>query len=612
MRSASIRLRLGLALALVAILSSTAAGSVAPAAGTAPSRGGVYRVGVEESFGFSDGFDPTGEYVPLAWAIESNLMIRTLVGYDHVAGPAGERLVADLATAVPAPTDGGRTYTFHLRPGVRFGPPVSRAVTSTDVLYALERIAHPKNGAQYAFYYSPIAGFDAYAAGRAKSISGIATPDARTIVFHLTKPTGDFLYRLSLPATGPVPVEVAGCFEGRPGEYGRDVVSTGPYMVEGADAVDASSCATLEPMSGFDPLSSLTLVRNPDYDPKTDSPAARESLPDEFEFTVDASAPDIVDRVAAGDLDDEFAVGLPPAAIERYATSPAGNASFHVDPVDRTRYLSMNLTQPPFDDVHVRRAMNWIVDKAELRHAWGGPTAGLIAHHILPDSMFADELAGYDPYRTPGGHGSLAKARQAMRGSKYDTAHVGTCSAAACHGVLLLADARPTFEKLLPIVEADARRIGITFHVESVGGAAPLLATTSRNVPFAISTAWVKDYPDPVTFFSPLFDGRLIVPRGNADLSLVGLGPARAKKLGVTGNTAAVPTVDRDLDRCAALAGRARLSCYEQLDRTLMTTVVPWIPYLQANVVHITGPRVTRWQFDQFSATTAFAHVAVA
>jgi ABC-type transport system substrate-binding protein len=272
----------------------------------------------------------------------------------------------------------------------------------------------------------------------------------------------------------------------------------------------------------------------------------------------------------------------------------------------------MNLTQPPFDDVHVRRAMNWIVDKAELRQAWGGPLLGQIAHHIVPDTMFRDELAEYDPYATPGDRGSLAKAREAMRGSPYDTAHDGTCSAAACHDVLLLDSTRTTaFLKLLPVVVASAKRIGITFHVVTAAGGYAALGTTAKNIPFAVFTAWTKDYPDAVTFLSPLFDGHSIIPVGNVNTSLVGLRPSQVKKLGVTGSIANIPSVDSDLERCEALAGQLRRRCYEQLDKTLMTGVVPWVPYLQANVAHITGPRVTHWEFDQFSASTAYAHVAV-
>ena len=68
-------------------------------------------------------------------------------------------------------------------------------VSSADFVTAMEREANPKDGAEYAFYYNVIKGWDAYSKGKAKSISGITTPDASTIVFNLTAPTGDFLKR---------------------------------------------------------------------------------------------------------------------------------------------------------------------------------------------------------------------------------------------------------------------------------------------------------------------------------------------------------------------------------------------------------------------------------
>jgi len=595
------------AFALIAGLLASAAGGA-----SGPKPGGVFRVAFESSFGFTDNFDPTGEYYTFSWAIESNLMIRTLVGYNHVPGPAGNVLVPDIATSVPKPSDGATTYTFHIKKGVKFGPPVGRQVTSADFLYAMERLARPKNGAEYAFYYSPIAGFADYAAGKAKAISGIRTPNASTIVFHLTRPTGDFLYRLAMPATGPIPVEVAKCFEGQAGRYGKDVVSTGPYMIAGADKVDDSSCAKVKPMSGFDGQTILDLVRNPDYDPKTDSPAARQNFPDEFRFTVDPNITDIVDRVGAGDLEDENAPTLPSQALEQYATNAAKRQYLHVYSADLVQYLTMNLTQPPFDDVHVRKAMNWITDKAALRQIFGGPLTGKIAGHIVPDSIFDNQLAEFDPYATPGDHGDLAKAKAAMKGSKYDTKHDGMCSAAACHNVLLLVDSASSYQRMLPVVQADAHKIGITFHVSVINGAYPTLQNTAKNIAIATFPGWAKDYADPLTYFQALFAGSSIIPQGNTNYSLVGLKPSQARSLGVTGSVKGVPSVDSQLARCAELAGQARLSCYESLDRTLMTTVVPWVPWLFLNAAHIAGPKVTRWVYDQFSAATAYAHVAVA
>src|SRR3954471_11852169 len=86
--------------------------------------GGTYRVGWEAEFGWTNAFDPTGEYLGNAWALYSNLLIRTLVGYNHVSGAAGNKLVPDLAKSMPAVSNGGKTYTFHLKNNVKFAPPV--------------------------------------------------------------------------------------------------------------------------------------------------------------------------------------------------------------------------------------------------------------------------------------------------------------------------------------------------------------------------------------------------------------------------------------------------------------------------------------------------------
>ncbi len=110
------------ALAAVTMI-ALAAAQAKPTHTSGPKPGGTYRVAFEQAFGFTDGFDPTGEYYTYSFDIFSNLMIRTLVGYDHVAGPAGNVLVPDIATSVPKPTNGGKTYTFHLKQGVKFGPP---------------------------------------------------------------------------------------------------------------------------------------------------------------------------------------------------------------------------------------------------------------------------------------------------------------------------------------------------------------------------------------------------------------------------------------------------------------------------------------------------------
>jgi len=379
--------------------------------------GGVFRVEWESSFDFTAGFDPTGEYLGEAFGIYSNLLVRTLVGYNHVAGAPGNVIVPDLATNTGVITNGGKTYTFKLKDGIKFGPPLNRAITSKDILFAFQRIGTTSVGAQYGFYYDAIKGMAAFKSGKSKVISGIKTPDLKTISFTLTKPTGDFRYRLSMPAAGPQPQEVAGCFT-KPNEYGRYVISSGPYMIAGSDKLNASSCDTIKAaggLSGWDGDKVLDLVRNPAYEKSSDSPKARENLPDQFTFTVNSNVDDIYAKVARGDIEEEVA-GETPSVLREYKDS----SQLHTNDGDRTWYLTMNLTQAPFDDVHVRRAVNFVVNRQALRKAWGGESAGQVATHIAPDAVLANKLKGYAPYGKDG-TGDLAKAKREMKLSKYDS-----------------------------------------------------------------------------------------------------------------------------------------------------------------------------------------------
>ena len=160
-------------LALTAVgLVAVAASLAVPASGQQTSlRGGTYRVGWELDqgrLGFLAGLDPTVEFTFGASGIYSSLLVRTLVGYRHVAGRAGQELVPDLARDVPRPSGGGRTYAFTLKRGIKFGPPVNREITSRDIRYAIERLARLKNDSIWAPAFNDIRGFAAYRKGEAE------------------------------------------------------------------------------------------------------------------------------------------------------------------------------------------------------------------------------------------------------------------------------------------------------------------------------------------------------------------------------------------------------------------------------------------------------------
>jgi peptide/nickel transport system substrate-binding protein len=567
-------------------------------------RGGTLRLATT-GFDFDGGFDPVIESTGFARGLYGNLLLRNLVGYRHRSGAAGNELVPDLAREIPEPSGGGTTFTFKLKQGIKFGPPLSREITSKDVAYAFERIAAAPTGT-FTPLYDVVEGLGAFRAGTAKRISGIQTPDAKTITFKLTKPVGDFLHLLALPAAAPVPREVAGCFA-EPGGYGRVLIADGPYMVEGSDTLDASRCGRLTPLSGFDPAKRLVLVRNPSYDPATDSVDVRSANVDRVTIAVVDSPGEIFARIERGELDGS--PDTPPAAIVRkYEDTQELRDRLKAFPADTVWYISMNLTTPPFDDVHVRRAANLAIDRARLQQARGGPTWGSVATHIVPESLYRGAFAaGYDPYPLSG-----EQAKEEMKKSRYDADKDGVCDRDACRGVVNVSRNLPEWREMDRVITESFDAIGIRTRARELptDTAYRTIGTVAAEVPITATPSWPRSYPDPGTFLS-IFQGTAITPTDNVNHSLVGLTAAQARSLGVKPPAGGVPSVDRDVAGCSAKFGGDRDGCWAALDKKLTEDIVPWIPYLFSNKVEVIGPALTGYDYDQSSGEMAYAHVGV-
>ena len=607
----------GLALALALVAAACGGGGNEPSTSgqqAAPERGGVLRTAISD-FGFTNGFDPTGEYVAVAIDLYG-AMERTLMGYKHVAGPPGNQVVPDLASAPPEVSSDGLKYTFKLKPGVKWAPPLNRDVTSKDVAYAFQRINAAPLVAQYGFwYYGVIKGMNGKAKTADEPVSGIETPDNQTIIFNLEKPTGSFLYRLSMPAAAPIPQEVAKCFT-KAGDYGRYVMSNASYMIQGADKLDISSCSAMKPISGFDPSKSLTLVRNPNYDQATDD--TRSNFVDAITVTVDTNVDDIFSRIQAGDLDSSISDQPPKPVLQQYLTDAAKKPFLHSNSGDRTWYITMNWAVPPFDDLHVRKAANWVMDKAGILQAWGGSTFGDIATHNIPPIVLDDKLtADYNPYGTEGNRGDEAKAKEEMKQSKYDTNKDGVCDAKECSNLVMINRNTPTFADSEAVVVSSLNKIGIKVKPRELASSAAYttIQTVKNRIPIALNAGWGKDFADAVSFVVPLFDSRSIIPTGNTNYPLQGLTPDQAKTLGIpypSGVT--IPSVDADIDACQKIPAEQKdqsTQCYADIDKKLMEEDVPWVPYLWAKNITVTGNTVTKWEFDQFSGYLSFTQMAV-
>jgi peptide/nickel transport system substrate-binding protein len=573
-------------------------GTTASTSGSAsPAAGGVLRVGAS-SFGLTDGLDPSGEYTSPGWSALWP-MLRNLVSYRVAPGAEGLRIVPDLATSVPAPTADGLTYVFHLKPGIMFGPPLNRAITSKDVAYAFERINTASVAAQYSFYYVGVIKGMTGTAKKPGPISGIQTPNDTTIVFHLLQPTGDFLSRLAMPAAAPIPQEVAKCFL-TAGAYGRYVISSGPYMMRGSDQLDPSSCDTMKPITGFDPSSQLTLVRNPEYRVSTDTSTGRLNDPQAIQITIDSNVSDIFDQISAGTLDTSYYDNPPHTVVQQYATDPALKGRLIASQGGLTEYFQMNLTVPPFDDIHVRKAVNLIVDKTSIQKAWGGPSLSQIATHVIPPLVLGNvPAATFDLYPTPGNAGDLSRAKAQMALSKYDTNHDGKCDGEACNDVVMISQNIPPYSEIEPILVADLAKIGITLAPREfdLGTAFNQIQHPKNQIPSQIAVPWVYDYPDAFSYDAALWWSYSISATANPNMSLVGLTAPVAAQLGVPYPSGGVPSVDGPINRCEVLVlGTARNTCWAKLERTLMSKVVPVAPLLWFAGVNVLGADVTNFE----------------
>jgi peptide/nickel transport system substrate-binding protein len=584
------------------------AGTAATETGGEGQVGGTYRVDVETSFDFTADFDPTAEYTAVGWSFY-NLVVRKLMSYAGTAGSEGNEIHPDLAADMPEISDDGLTYTFTLKDGIMFGPPVSREITSQDIKYAFDRLANPKIGSfGYPLYYEVIEGFKEVEDGKAKSVSGIETPDDKTIVFHLTKPAGDFLYRVAMAAAGPIPAEVADCFT-KAGDYGRYVISSGPYMIQGSDALDISSCDTMEPLPGYNPEKHLILVRNPNYDQSTDD--LRSNYPDEFDFVINSSNTDCFAKTMAAQIEDNICSETG-KQIKEYTENPDLEGLLKANPDDGVFYIYMNLTQPPWDDIHVRKAANLVMDKTALIRGWGGPTVGEPATHILPPTMSPPELEGYDPYPSTDFSGDEEAARAEMAQSKYDTDQDGICDAPECKEVLNIMGNTERDKSMVPVMESSLGKIGITLTTRNIDDPYQFIFTPKEQTPMSGTAGWGKDYADAFTYYLYLFDGRVITPDFSYNEPLVGLTEEQAKEIGIDYPAEGVPSVNDEIDECIAIADDTeRTACWGNLDKTIMEEAVPWIPWLWRNYTNTISEAVTNWDFDQSTGMQAWQHVAV-
>jgi peptide/nickel transport system substrate-binding protein len=563
----------------------------------------------------SAAFDPQKEYYSVTWAWYRCCLLRTLLSYTgRTTAEGGADLQPDIASALPEISSDGLTYTFTLKSDVQYGDPFGDvSVTSGDIVRALERESDPDASVGgYNFYYNVIDGFEDFGAGKADSIKGLETPDDSTLVVTLTEPAGYLPYLFSMHASAPIPPNgdaPLGAAEGHTRDYGRFLVATGPYQFLGSENLDFSVPADEQtPVAGYVPGRSVQLVRNPNYDPATDG--LRPAYPDGFNISIGGDNNDLYNKVQAGELDGVVDGIVPPNVLRSYSTDPTLQPLLHINPSDASRYVSFNLAEPPFDDVHIRKAFNLALDKAGMRTFRGGESVGEIAGHIMVNSLQNNLLADYDPYATPNSAGDVTAAQAEIAQSKYDTDGDGVCDAPECSNILAATDEADPYPDQAALIQQNMEPLGLTFDVKSFERTTMYAKCNEpeAHVAACLGPGWGKDFPDGYTFADPLFGSAGIFP-SCCNYQLVGASPELLSKAGY--DVTEVPSVDDQIAEANSQTGDARFQAWADLDTTLMEQIVPQAPYLFDNNVDITSARIINYSFDQFSGLAAYDQYAI-
>ena len=481
-----------------------------------------------------DTLDPGETYYAYSWNF-SRLYGRSLMMFKSAPGQEGNQLVPDLAEAPGQASDGGKTWTYKLRQGVKFDD--GTEVTSADVKYAVLRSTDKEtfpNGPAYweALLDLPSGYKGPYKTPDMNTDSAIETPDKSTIVFHTKEPFAALDYLAQQPDTMPVPKD-----KDTGAKYRNSIVSSGPYKF-----------ADLQPGKSFN------LVRNDQWDPATDP--NRKALPDRIEVTLNVNPDDIDNRLISGDLDmDVVATGVQPAALSRVLQDPALKENSDNPLAARLWYTSINPTVAPLDNIECRKAIEYAMDRTAYQAAYGGQFAGGdLATTILPPSI--PGYQAFDLYPNGQDHkGDLDAAKKSLEACGQPNGFETSIGYRA---------ERPKEKATAEAFQQALSRVGIKLTLKPYPQG-DYFAQYCGLPPYVVKNklglclnGWAADWPDGFGFLSQIVDSRVIRETG-----------------GSSNTSVRIPEVDQMLDTALTeLDTDKRNQLWGEIDKRVMEEAV--------------------------------------
>jgi ABC-type transport system substrate-binding protein len=370
------------------------------------------------------------------------------------------RVEAGLAERWDVSSD-GLTYTFHLRQGVKFhnGAPF----TARNVVRTFHRALDPATKGGRAEPLAPIKGSADFAAGRAKSVSGLTAPDDFTVVITLSEPLASFPKLLAMPVASIVP-------DSTPVDFGQHPVGTGPWTFVEWKHDDY-----------------LKFARNPTYwggAPATDTLIAR-------------IIPEPSTAVAEFESGNVDVLVIPQGETAAWEQTDEKKAMLQSAPALILYYVALNTTRGPLKDGRVRQAINYAVDsKTILDQLMGG--RGFLARGVVsPILDGGDSTRGryaYDP----------AKAKQLLAAAGHQNGI----------DVELWHSQDATIARLSQAVQGYLNAAGIRTKLVQRDASSAREAARKGETDMTLKT-WYADYPDADSFLYPLLYSGSKGPGGN-------------------------------------------------------------------------------------------------
>lgn len=478
-----------------------------------------------------------------------HLVLRGLTSWKTSPDKAAE-VVPDLATDTGQVSADGKTWTYKLKPGLKYAD--GSPIVAADIKYGVERSFAAELSGGLTYHKTLLDGAEKYTGPyKGQELASIETPDESTIIFKLNKQFGDWPWIASMPAFSPVPKRA----DTDPAHYGEKPLASGPYQVK-----------------SYAPGSKLELERNTNWDKNSDP--ARTGLPDSIVFDMGLQADVINQRLIADSGDDKNAAStgtsIPAALIPTVNGNPAVKSRVATSPSGALMYLAMNNKRPGLSNPEVRKAIQYAVDKQAVQVAEGGPEfGGEIATTLITPGM--DGYSKYDLYEAPPS-GDPAKAKSLL-----------AAAGASNLNLVLAAEDSPSGLSVGQAIQQGLKKAGIAVTIKPLSTSELGDVQTGAKGDYDLTVSgWLPDFPSAIGNIQPLF--------ASSEIGNGGYNMSRYSN----------PAVDAAINAATAEPDRAKAAAaWGALDQQIMKDA-PLVPLIYARNAFLHGSKVQNFYLPPY------------